>query len=445
MKKNIKTIGALALVIVLVLAMSVTAFAADGDSLLHDGLNSSSKTVTILKEITAYNPDSSVVNEPTATYTYAVTAGAADISITDKDGYNAVTYAGVTTGVTLTSTTDNTAGADTTLTYGPASATLNTAAGGETNNKEVTIDFSNVNFGHPGVFRYVITETASIYDGSNGVVSAGTNGTNVRYLDVYVKTAAGYNASSATPANNWEIYGYALFTDGATAIVEENQTGGNESTLYKTTGFVADSTNGVAADSYYTFNVTIGKTVANDPYVMALHTQFPFTVQFVNATVTEAVLPTVSTSANYAAVGAVSLTSGDINLFTDDTSVTGYKGTLKPTIGHEGTVTYTGIPSGTSIIVTEANSVQNVIYAVTETAGDASFTGSNIAYNESSNAATVAAQTAGTTNVDKTVAFTNTLVNISPTGVVLRIAPFAIILAAGMLMLGLLRRRKVEE
>ena len=80
---------------------------------------------------------------------------------------------------------------------------LETSATGVANIKNLNVDFSNVVFSQPGVFRYKITETAEAYVTSG--VEDGDN-TNVRYLDVYVKRADSY--TNGNTAAQWEIYGY---------------------------------------------------------------------------------------------------------------------------------------------------------------------------------------------------------------------------------------------
>ena len=312
----------------------------------------------------------------------------------------------------------------TSLTWAP-SETLSDGS----NVKNIVIDFSNVVFSGNGVYRYVITETPSAY-GTTGVKE--TTGSHTRYLDVYVKK----NDSSYTDgltAAQWDIYGYVcLSTDGNVSP-----------STAKTNGFVAvaesssGAGDGVDPDIYYSFNVTISKTVAGDNYLMTTHGKFPFTVKFENETVSGDVLPIVSAN-SYATTGTA-LTAGNIN------SITAHD----PLIGHEGTVTYTGIPSGTKVTVFETNNQSGTTYSVTTTGGDTNLNNAAVAAPNASGNAVSNAQTALAANVSKTIAFTNTLTLISPTGLMFRYGPYVLILICGALLLFLgvkfTRRNKEED
>ena len=439
--KQLTRIAALVLVIAVVTAMSATTVFAAADTLTNGVYGaittpdtptvSSDETILVVKELVSDNSNDDTVNAPTMSYTYEITAGSSGKVITDAtsahDPATSVTVetkAGVTTGLSYT----------TSLAWTPAE-TLTEGS----NFKNLEIDFSNVNFGAAGVYRYVITEKpanqTTAANISAAYAAAGvteTTGTHVRYLDVYVKPSASYTGSQG--ANDWDVYGYVCFTNNNDIDATDSSTVEPDvAAAVKTNGFV--SATGANPDTYYTFNVPITKTVSGDTYLMATHGKFPFTVAFENATVSGNVLPIVSVNnASYATVGTA-LTAGDINAITAH----------NPTIGHEGSVTYTGIPSGTKVTVYETNTQTGITYTVSESGVDTNFTAESVANPNSSSSAIANAQTALAANVDKTFAFTNTLLLISPTGYVARIAPYTMILGGGIAILLLSRKHKREE
>lgn len=452
--KNIKRIGALVLALVMVLAMSTTAFATGADltggevggssTFATDNPTTQEKSVNIAKELTVYNKDETTINAPTITYSYAVTAGASGVSITDAttDHANSTavtvqTKAGNLTGLKV----NGTSGATGTIAWAPTE-TVTAADAGAPNLKYLNIDFSQVVFGAAGVYRYVITETP--HDGVATYAATGvtetTSATNphVRYLDVYVRPApTGF--TDGTAAADWDIYGYVCMLES-----EEITDAGDTTTTgaVKTNGFVAGTNDGTAylADSYYTFNVTVSKTVTNDAYAKAM-TAFPFNVTFTNATVTQAV--DISSSLTGSPTG-----------FTDPASAALSAGTTTGTanIKDSEAVKYIGIPNGTSVAVYETNPVTGVTYQVTTSIdGATSGTGYNVdqAVVTSATSTTMTLSTTADADDDTahTIAIDNNLQLISPTGVALRVAPYMLIMAVGAALVIILavRRRKEEE
>lgn len=446
--KNMKKIGALVLALVMVLAMGTVAFAADDDgNLSPDGIAGNTdgvwanqdtpvvqtaSTVTIYKELTAYNPESVTVNAPTITYTYTVTAGEADKEIYDKEtnhatgaSAHAYTKAGILTGIKV----NNASGTSGTIAWSPADP-LSASSTGEKNTKELTIDFSGVAFTGAGVYRYVVSESAATYV-SSGVVD-GTI-TAVRYLDVYVKDGA--------TAGTYDIYGFVCFCNNNDIDGRGTPSLDTPSDAIKTEGFVA-GTQGTA-DQYYTYNLTIQKTLVGDQ-AQNSH-KFPFSLAFANTQVTGNVLPIVTGSGTES--HPTSLTAGAITSFAEDGT------NLK--IANGGSVTYTGIPVGTTVTINEKNDVTGTIYTTSTSGGTANqTTGLAVNWNTWTNAVsgwttvTALQKTANTYNVaadaNMTVTFTNTLLTISPTGYVVRIAPYALMLAAGIVLFILMRRRRQE-
>jgi len=453
--KNMKKIGALVLALVMVLSLSAMALAegeADltgesgviGEFTTPDTPTTQNDVVKIYKEITAYNPESCTVNAPTITYNYTIGAAtvAAGTTITDNASHHkkindadVQASVAVKAGVGTPTITGTGAGA---LAITPADQ-LTASEYGTANRFELTVAFggifktvsggnTTVNYG-AGVYRYVIAETTATANKNAAGIEEGTIAKTL-YMDVYV------NGSG-------DIYGYTLFTtnDSIDATTSDDDAA---TAAGKTEGFVDDpagtvytSSNTSTADKYYTFNLTLTKDVVNDAYAESTHHQFPFTVTLTNSAVTANVLPIMTVSAN---ATQTALTAAPI------------AGTWNPTIADGATVAYVGIPCGTTITVYETNDVVGVSYNSVSTNADTDAVAKNINTSESSNTATIdcnaTALTAATENhtaaASKVVTFTNTLIQISPTGYVVRIAPYALMLAAGIVLFILMRRRRED-
>ena len=314
--------------------------------------------------------------------------------------------------------------------------TVTAADDGAANLKDLTIDFSNVVFGAAGVYRYVITETAPAYAASGVTETTSATNPHVRYLDVYVRpVTTGF--TDGTAAADWDIYGYVCMLES-----EEITDAGDTATTgaVKTNGFVSGTNDGTdyLADSYYTYNVTVSKTVTNDAYAKATHA-FPFTVIFTNATVTNAV--DISSS-----------TTGTATGFTDPASAALSTGTTKGIVSlkDSSSVKYIGIPNGTNVEVYETNDVAGVTYQVTtsldgaNTVDKAVTDGTTPTTAEVQSATKPAYQSTKATitptvdtddDVSHTIAVDNNLQLISPTGFVVRFAPYMLVLLGGILLI----------
>ena len=443
-----KKILSLVLAVMMMMTLTAVGFAAGGNMTEQAGVvgefpekdqpESYDATIVIYKEITAYNPGGSTVNAPAITFNYTTAPATVAANTTVKDNasrHNKVNNADVNATVAVKAgvgapTITGTAAGVITLVPGTEAHQLHTAAAGKANRFPLTVDFSTVNFTtNPGtgagVYRYVINETTTANTKrASGILEGSV--ANELFMDVYVDGSG-------------NIYGYVLFTDNESID-------GSGTAAGKTEGFVGnkqdDETYSSAtesiADKYYTFDLTVKKTVENDQYTINTHHKFPFTLTLANTTVTANVLP-IMTVSEYAA--QTELTAAPI------------AGTWEPQIAHGATVTYVGIPTGTTITIKEKNDVTGTSYTSVSTGADTDAAATVINYNDESADATVDCnKTALAIAVenhtsDDVVEFTNTLLQISPTGYVARIAPYALMLAAGivLLVLGFKRRTRKEE
>ncbi len=449
---KLKKIGAIVLAVMMI-AMVGLAYA-DGEATLTNGEvggfnpghidqpQSQSKTVKLLKEITVYNLDEEQVYAPTITYSYAIEPGTAGVSITDEnDDHNPK--------VAVTAPTKAGVGRPTitpSLSW-ITSDEMNASTNGMANTKPIIVDFSTVVFSGAGVYRYKITETPHVGVDSytkTGVTEGNTN--HVRFLDVYVKPSSSFAPLSDTKSEyvpaDWDIYGYVCIDDGA-----DGNTAITPATTTKTNGFVDSDTNTTdavsTADKYYTYNLTISKTVENDAYAASTH-KFPFTVIFTNSDITQNVLLKTQEQ-------------GTVTDFTHNAGTPTWSGHADLLSG--GSIKYIGIPMGTDVEVYETNDVAGAIYTVTTTRTNATTqtaTENAITSGTEISTATQAnpkpAYQSTKTVIDTTkdadddnahsVAITNTLKNISPTGLVVRFAPYALILVGGIVLLIIAKKRK---
>ena len=413
MKRILQKVASIFVATAMVAALGVSAMAAGmPDTGIEEGSNLGDPvetTITLYKGLKFYNPDETQIQAPNISYAYAITAGDADKQITDDQGVSVKTKAGITTGLTITGS----------VAWTDADTVTASAAGTE-DLKDIVISFANVTFNAAGVYRYVITETVTPSDPAKaGVTDGGSSAT--RYLDVYVK--------DGDTAGTYVIYGYVCFEKNLDHIDDTNGTASADAV--KTKGFVdASSTDAtLTGDSYFTYNVTVGKTLVNDN--ANINNQFPFTVTFSNTTITENIN---LISKNNGTVTLAEIAAAPINGLES-----------KPTIANGGTVKYVGIPCGTTVNVFETNNVQTSAYKAKCDDADTTAAEKLINYNDNSNTASVTT-TAGETGEAKTVTFVNTLELISPTGVALAILPFVILFTfgVGFLVAGTAKRKEDE-
>lgn len=458
MKNTFKKLSALLLVLVMVLAMSANAFAADfnengeegvaGDWNDADTERLQGNAINIKKEIIAFNANSTTVHAPVVTYTYTVTpAAVANLTITDDTtdhasgkAVTAPVKAGITTGLVVTgANASGTAVAGTEGTAAEAKATLvfdntstwTTADDGAVNSYDIGLNFEGVDFTQPGVYRYQIAETISAESYDKIAMKDGAHDT--VYLDVYVD-------------GNLDIYGYVCMTEN----------GDVTPTTKKINGFVKSTSEGGSdgADKYYTYDLVLSKDVVNDNYA-ASNNAFPFTVIFNNPEDYTSTF-TIEQTVGEGSTGLSTLTG----LPTEWNGVAHVKDGNTAVGTTVGDITLTGIPAGVDVDVYETNDVTGATYNVATTVNGATpVNDANVTWGTTPDTA-VAQQTIkeayqstkatiNTTKNEKvgsnqTLAITNTLLQISPTGIVMRVAPYVLILAAGVALLVLSRRRRED-
>ena len=444
----------------MLLAMSVTAFASDGTNNTNDGagsLNAStpnaaiktvtSNTLTLNKTLIFFNPESVGVYEPNIEYTYKVAP------VTVVDGQPTVTDDG-----SLNDGTSVTVNVKSGIAGGLSIATGNKTEFKDTNTKvsatptgtlvekNIVLTIDPEVFKAAGIYRYKLTDETSV-DSLNAVgITRPADYKVDRYIDLYVKNGT----------SGFEVQNAVVFTE---VSVKDPTKDDITTTTQKTTGYNEsaqtdnDYTDDTVADHYYTYNLKVEKETTGN--LADKSHAFPFKVEISGIK---------AKKITYAGVGVTATDAADETV----TSNTVTKGELSENsalkLADSKSVTFYGIPFGAKATISEYNDTYDEYTAKkdgTKTTGASTEVKLTADVTLTSKSATAKAELkdvlidAGTAHsktdttqksTATTVAhFTNNLAEISPTGVVLRVAPYALMLAAGIILFVLSRKRRNVE
>lgn len=331
-------------------------------------------------------------NVPNATFAFTVAPGTA-IAATENS-------VAVLAGIGTPTIADVTFAPTDSTTAGLPSDTDTATAGQQYATQTAKVDFSGISFTEPGIYRYIVTETATTNQGVTNDESA------TRTLDVYVTDNDGA----------LEVSSYVLHT-GTDAPAAGTDKGSAD--VSNTGDKLGDKSAGYT-NTYDTSNLTFSKTVSGNQ--ASRDKYFAFTV-----TIRGAVAGTVYD---------VDLTKADVNISANPNDATTCIGNAvtqpqRLTVPAGGTVTQVFyLQHGQEITI--KGLAKGTEYAVTENPEDYKQTAPDNA------SGTIVSE-------DVTAAFTNTRSGVIPTGVLLTVAPFATIMAVGavgiIVMVGKKRKR----
>jgi len=268
-----------------------------------------------------------------------------------------------------------------------------TEAGVLEHSVDVTADFSGVGFTEAGIYRYKVTETLADSSAKEDIVidaDKASDNNGEFCLDVYVEKKDGA----------FRPFAYIMATSAETPNLSSSEAGREAAYTTKI---------GSVANEYTTYDLTVSKSIVG---AMAAN-DFAFNVNISNV-------------------------PKDVYIAQDDdAAVLGSHG-FTARLGDEDSTVIYGLPSKAAYeIKEEVNKIEGYSVEVVDS-NEAEYdwigTGSF-----GSKAVTEMGQK------DADVAFTNTLMTISPTGVVMRFAPYMMILGAGIALVMVSRRRKAEQ
>lgn len=306
-----------------------------------------------------------------------------------------------------------------------ASTGVELEAGEKYAKKTVTVDFSTVNFTEPGIYRYIITETADTDHASAGIMHDNDID---RVLDVYVTDDG---------TGNLVVSAYVMHKNDSDVKIGSNMgsedvTPANVKLADKDDGFTNEYNskdlvfkkevqgNQASRDKYFEFTATVTGLNTNDQFVVSI-------IDDSNANTTD---------------GNADATSG-----TNSATRASNQGKANPTV-----VTGAELNTGVKFYIQHGQSIAirgiapNATYTITEDAEDYKSTPS-----------VVTGYTDATTGVIGTVAGTNKVVmtsyknerdGIIPTGILLSATPWIIVglvVVAGIVFFAIRSKKKYDE
>ena len=492
MKKRMKTWLSCMVAAAMVIAMASIGFARDfdGDQNLsffggsgtanvgvHSGGNALGNTVSFDKVILVEDGGTEGVDEPYVKWKYTIRPVLDDGSVdTINAGLNpdvAATYKKGTTTISdgtntilvepgqaaqITGGTEKTAEfkADT---YTMPTAVI-TAPDVQTFTKTVSFSFDTAQFTKPGVYRFVITESAP--DGANkdDVEDTGGKGENgaagqqdvpyqrERFLDVYVRS------KDIAGVITYEIYGYVMHSGDTD---KDHNATGNKWAQHKNSGFDGGKQkgNGKLTPQGYTKytprKVKIKKKISG---LVPTDTLFPFTIQLLHGGTTTATNDNKDMEIKVKYPGFTPTAPNAYQIM----SVDDFNAAVR-NLKHDDEVEIIGLPKSTTVVVKEQN--KNFVGAVkSDLTGYKSIDLIDANKDTSITAATKVLKPDATstdplsfsdevskqlTNNDLGLLYHNHVDEITPTGVVLTVVPYAMMIFVSISMAFMFLTKRKEE
>lgn len=325
-------------------------------------------------------------NVPTAAFIYQISAGDAVAATTNAPAIKAPTTTQVDA---VTVTADGFTPADITYNDKQNGDTLTLADGKKYAVDEVTVNFSNVEFTTPGIYRFKVTESGAV----DGVTN---DTTSTRYIDVYV----------VNDTNGLKVEGYVFHK--TTAVADNN---GSFTEGEKESGFT---------NNYATDNVTLTKKVEGN--LGDKSKDFAFTITITSA----------NGGKKYSATHSDGTTIADASTVEKDNQNVA---TINVNLSNNETVTIKGLSAGDTYQISE-NSVTGYITKYATTTVDSS---------DAQGVTTDNATAELTTAQSKAVTFYNIASATVATGLVMDIAPYILLVVAAAAGCFVFLRKRRED